>query len=305
MVEYLWYHNGDWLPASDVKPDPSDRGVTLGDQVIEVERTFKGQAFRLEEHIDRLYRSLKYVRIDPGISPREMLEITEEGIRRNEHNLAEAGEFGIVQLVTRGPGGPRAWAAGPPNVFVKINDLGLGTFAHYYTEGVHGVITKIRSYDPRSIDPKVKHLSRIAMSLAELEANDMDPGAWPIMSDNDGNLTEGSGYNLFMATNGVLRTPGDRALLAGISRSMVLDLADQFKIPAHEEDLQPYDLYTADEAFFTSTPFSLLPVTQVDRREIGDGKPGPMTKQLLAAWSEAVGVDMVDQALWSAEKGRE
>jgi branched-chain amino acid aminotransferase len=104
-----------------------------------------------------------------------------------------------------------------------------------------------------------------------------------------------------MFSDGALRTPTDRAALAGISRSMTLDLAEQLEIPAYEEDLQPYDLYTADEAFFTSTPFSILPVTQVDRRDIGDGKPGPVTQQLLAAWSDAVGIDMVDQATRQAK----
>ena len=175
-------------------------------------------------------------------------------------------------------------------------------FARYYAEGIHDAITKVRSYEPDTIDPKVKHLSRINMSLAELEANDIDPGAWPLLLDKDGNLTEGSGYNVFVVSDGVVRTPTDRALLAGISRSMVLDLAGQLDIPAYEEDLQPYDAYTADEAFFSSTPFSVLPVTQVDRREIGDGRPGPITQQLLAAWSEAVGIDIVDQALRFADK---
>ena len=116
------------------------------------------------------------------------------------------------------------------------------------------------------------------------------------MTDKNGNLTEGSGYNVFMVTGGVVPTPADRAILAGISRAMVLDLTAQLQMPAYEEDLQPYDLFTADEAFFISTPFSILPVTQVDRREIGDGRPGPVTQQLLAAWSESVGVDIVGQA---------
>ena len=81
------------------------------------------------------------------------------------------------------------------------------------------------------------------------------------------------------------------------SRSTVFDIADQLGIPCVEEDLQPYDLYTADEAFFASTSYCVLPMTQVDQRNIGDGKPGPVTKQILAAWSEMVGVDIVDQAL--------
>ena len=170
-------------------------------------------------------------------------------------------------------------------------------FAPYYATGMHGVITRTRSYEPAALDPKVKHLSRLNMSLAEVEANDLDPGAWPILTDKDGNITEGSGYNVFIVTDGVIRTPSDTAILAGISRDMVLDLAEQLEVPASEEDLQPYDVYTADECFFSSTPFSILPVTYVDRRPIGDGRPGPMTQNLLAAWSEAVGIDVVDQAL--------
>ena len=299
MAEHIWYHNGEWMPANQLKIDPQDRGAALGDQVLEVERTFGGKSFRMNEHIDRLYRSLKYVRIDPGLSPQEMTAVTEEGIRRNGHLLAELGDMAITQLVTRGPGGPRAWSAGPPNVYVKISPMNYDFFASFYETGMHGVITRTRSYSHEAVDPKVKHLSRMNMHLAELEANDVDPGAWPILTDLDGNLTEGSGYNVFMVTDGVLRTPGDRSILAGVSRGMVIDLARQLDIPAVEEDLQPYDLYTADEAFFTSTPFSILPVTQVDRRQIGEGSPGPITHQLLAAWSEAVGLDIVDQAVRS------
>ena len=296
MAEFTWYQNGEWRPQGEVLPDPADRGVNLGDQVVDVERTFGGKVFRLEQHIKRLYKSLKHVRIDPGLSPREMLEITEKGVELNMPLVQEGGDLSITQLVTRGSGGPRAWGAGPPNVYVKFSEMGYDMFAKAYTEGIHGAITKIRSYEPDTIDPKVKHLSRMNMSLAELEANDVDPGAWPILSDKDGNLTEGSGYNVFLVSDGAVRTPTDRAALPGISRAMVLDLAEQLQLPNSEEDLQPYDLYTADEAFFSSTPFSILPVTQVDRREIGDGRPGPVTQQLLAAWSEAVGVDMVGQA---------
>ena len=85
-----------------------------------MERTFNGKVFRLKEHIARLYRSLKHVRIDPGLSPQEMLEITEEGVSRNMPNVPQGGDLSITQLVTRGPGGPRAWGAGPPNVYVKF-----------------------------------------------------------------------------------------------------------------------------------------------------------------------------------------
>ena len=250
----------------------------------------------MKEHVDRLYRSLKYVRIDPGLTSQEMLDLSEEGIERNRHLLDEVGDFSISQLVTRGPGGPRAWAAGPPNVYIKYGPNTIW-YADNYVNGLHGVITRTRSYDAEALDPKLKHLSRMNMSIAELEANDLDPGAWPILTDKDGYLTEGSGYNVFIVTDGVLRTPTERAILAGVSRGMVLDLADGLGLPATVEHLQPYDAYTADEAFFTSTPFCVLPVTYIDKRPMGDGKPGPITMQLLAAWSEAVGIDVIDQAM--------
>ena len=134
-------------------------------------------------------------------------------------------------------------------------------------------------------------------NLADLEAADVDPDAWPILTDTEGNLTEGTGYNVFLVTDGVIRTPGDRNILQGVSRGMVFDLARQLGIPLVEEDLQPYDMYTADEAFFSGTSPCVLPVTKVDKRDVGDGRLGPIVQQLLSAWSESVGLDIVDQAL--------
>ena len=99
-----------------------------------------------------------------------------------------------------------------------------------------------------------------------------------------------------IVTDGVLRSPSERNILQGISRMVLLELAENLGIPSSEEALQPYDVYTADEAFLCSTPYSLLPVSRADNRQIGDEIPGPVTKQLLAAWSEMVGLDIVDQA---------
>ena len=296
MADYTAYFNGEWVPFSQVKIDPMDRGFLVGDVVFDVARTFNGKGFRMKEHVDRLYRSLRFVRIDPGLSPEEMLDISEEAVRRNEHLRPEVGDFTISQFVTRGPG---RWThdAGPPAVCVRVGAISFGRYARLYSEGAHGVIARTRSYPADALDPKVKHYSRMNFNLAELEAADVDPAAWPILTDTDGNLTEGTGYNVFLVTDGVIRTPGDRSILQGVSRGMVFDLARQLDIPVAEEDLQPYDMYTADEAFFSSTSPCVLPVTRVDRRQVGDGKPGPITQQLLAAWSEAVGLDIVDQAL--------
>jgi branched-chain amino acid aminotransferase len=296
MSEYTAYFNGEWVPYSQVKIDPHDRGFTVGDVIFDVARTFNGKSFRMKQHIDRLYRSLKFVRIDPGLTPDEMTEISEESIWRNEHLLAEAGDFTVRQWITRGPG---RWShsAGPPAVCVEVQGISFSRFAKHYGGGAHGVIARTRSYPAESLDPKVKHYSRMNFNLAELEVADVDPEAWPILMDIDGNITEGTGYNVFLVTDGVIRLPGDSTTLQGVSRGMVTDLARQLNIPVSEEMLQPYDLYTADEVFFSGTSPCVLPVTRVDKREVNDGKPGPITQQLLAAWSETVGVDLVDQAL--------
>mgnify|MGYP002032511943 CR=1 FL=1 len=118
----------------------------------------------------------------------------------------------------------------------------------------------------------------------------------------DGNLTESYGSNFLIVTDGVVRTPTDKSILQGISRSVILELADQLGIPVSYEDLQPYDAYTADEAFLCSTPYCILPVSRVDNRPISNEIPGPITKQLLAAWGEMAGVDIVGQIIHRAKR---
>jgi branched-chain amino acid aminotransferase len=295
MTDYTAYFGGQWMPFNEVRIDPLDRGFLVGDCVFDVARTFNGKSFRMREHVDRLYRSLAYVRIAPGLSPDEMERISEEVIARNEPLREHVGDYQIWQFVTRGRG---RWAhrAGPPAVGVAVRQIGFSRFADLYDTGAHGIVVRTRSFSSDSLDPKVKNFSRMNFNLAELEASDVDPTGWPILTDSRGNLTEGVGYNLFIVAKDAIRTPGDRGVLQGVSRAMVFDLGRELGIPVIEEDLQPYDLYTADEAFFTSTSPCVLPVTRVDRRPIGAGKPGPMVARLLGAWSEIVGVDIVAQA---------
>ena len=296
MADYTAYFNGEWMPMSQVRIDPDDRGFTTGDVVFDVARTFNGKTFRLKYHIERLYRSLKYARMEPDLSPEEMHAISEEVVARNEDARGEVGDYYIRQFVTRGKG---IWAhtAGPPSVCVRVSPIDLGRFAPAYTDGLHAVIARTRSFSHESLDSKIKHQSRMNFELAEFEAADVDPDAWPLLTDLNGNITEGTSNNVFIVTNGTIRTPGDSAILQGGSRNMVLDLANQLGIPVTQEDLQPYDLYTSNEVFFSRTGPCILPVTKVDNRSVADGKPGEVTQQILAAWSETVGVNIVDQAM--------
>ena len=292
------YFNGEWLPLGDIRLSPEDRGFVVADVVFDIARTFAGKPFVLHRHIDRLYRSLKYMRIDPGLTPDEMTALCEEGVERNMSHLDEAGDFAINPFITRGVG--HGINGLTPTVCIMVKPVAFESFAQFYVDGAHGVITKTRSYSSDTMDPKVKHHSRANFVLAELEAADVDPGASPILLDHYGNLTEGIGYNVFLIKDGVIKTPTDRSILQGISRSVIFDVAHQLDIPVVEDDLQPYDIYTADEVFFSRTSPRIVPVSMVDKRPVGESTPGPITRQLLAAHSEMVDVDIVGQALHHA-----
>ena len=304
MAEQIAYFNGEWVHNNEIKIDPYDRGFTMGDAVFDVERTFDGRIFRLKEHLDRLYRSLQYMRIDCGLSMDEMTEITEELVRRNEPMRRPGADYMVRQVVTRGT--PATATQGSvrepmtPAVINMVSPIDLGVFATGYEKGASVVFPSVRGYSSSSLDPKVKHYSRGNFVLAQLQTADVDPDAHPVLLDQDGNIGENIGANFFVVTDGVIRTPGDSSILQGISRMVVFELADQLGIPIAEEALQPYDAYTADETFLANSYYQLLPVGTVDNRRIGDEVPGPISMQLLAAWSEMVGVDIVGQALQQA-----
>ena len=293
---YTAYLNGRWIPSDEVRIDWNDRGFRFGNAVFDSPRTYAGRIFRLDRHIDRLYRSLSYVRIDPGLSPAEFTSVVEEAVSRNSDLLAEAGDFQIYMFVTSGPG-RYATQAGPPSVGVVAYPIPFWRMAPYFETGASGVITRTRSYAPEMLESKLKHQSRLNFELAELEANDVDPGAFALLLDREGNLSEGTFNSIFAVRDGVLVTPPDDSILQSVSRETVFDLADRLGIPTSEDAMQPYDLYAADEAFVAFTGPGVLPMTKVDHRQIADGSPGPVTRQLLAAWSEMVGVDIVDQAV--------
>ena len=225
--DYTAYFNGEWVPYSEVLFPPHDRGFAVADVVFDQGRTFGGVPFRLEDHVNRLYRSLKYVRVDPGFGEEEMLEVCREGVARNDHRRAEVGDFAINPIITRG-----ASVDGPPSVCVIIKPIHFEEFARFYMDGAHAIITKVRSYSSSMLDAKVKHHSRMNFVLAELEARDVDPEGLPLLLDVEGNVTEGLGYNVFIVNDGVLKTPKDDNILQGVSRQVVFELAEGLGIPA-------------------------------------------------------------------------
>lgn len=301
MPEYIAYHNGNWKPSSQVSIQPNDRGLTLGDSVYDALRTFNGECYKVQAHVDRLYRSLKSVGIDAGISPDEMFDLINQSCARNEHLREKAGDHRVWIWISRGPG---RWAhtAGPPTVIILVSPSDFGRFAHLYESGAHGIIPDILSYPVTTLDPRIKHTSRMNFNLAEIEVAKIDPEAWPILTDTEGHVTEGTSYNVFIVKNEIVQTPFIHALLRGISRETIFEIADELKIPSQEKMLRPDDLHNADEIFFTGTTMCILAVTRLNGKSVGDSKPGKITMKLLSKWSEIVGVDIVKQAIKFAKR---
>jgi branched-chain amino acid aminotransferase len=287
------YFNGKIVPESDVLISFRDRGFLYGDAVFDMTRTFERRVFRLKEHVDRLYRSLKYVGIDPGMAAREMVAVSEDVLARNLHLLGPGEDFWLGQRISRGLRGGSA-----PTVIVECTPLPLKERARLYRDGIDVVVPSVRRVPPDSVSPRAKSHNYLNLVMAEREVVTHDPDAWAVLLDVNGNLAEGLGSNIFIVRDGKLFTPRERFVLPGVSRRAVMDLAAEAGIACEEKDLDLYDAYTADEVFLTSTSLCLCGVRTVNGQAIGDGKPpGPITKRLTEAYIRHVGCDFVKQYL--------
>ena len=292
------YLSGKMVPESEAKISIFDSAVMLGDSLTESTRTFRHKPFRLDEHIKRLYRSLKVSRVDPGLSPVELTQITLEVLEANQSLMDRDDDCWIVHNISRGlvKPGPSTSQTNSATIMIFTNHLDLRGWARYYTEGCHAVTSMSRAIPAQSLDARIKNRSRLFYTLADTEARMVDPDAQCVILDTDGYVSENKGGNLFAVVDGELVTPTTDNCLAGISRQTVIELARGLSIPVREARLQVYDFYTADEVFFTSTPYCIMPATRFNGLPVGDGRVGRVTNRLLVAWSAKVGVDIVAQA---------
>jgi branched-chain amino acid aminotransferase len=298
--EGLVYIDGDIVTSGQAKISVFDSAFVHGDSVQEFTRTFNGKLFKLNEHITRLYKSLKNARIDFDLSPEQLKEITLRILDLNKNFIKPNGDGWIVHLISAGilpKWRKEGFEYRKNTVAIFFIPFKFKSFAKFYRTGVHAVISSIRRVHYSSIDPKMKQCSRMDLNVASREVKCMDPEAFAILLDHEGNIAEGDGQNIFIITDGVIKTPTGRNIMKGISRDTVFELAKELEITVEEVDIQPYDAYNADEAFLTATSFCILPLTKLNWINIDNGKPGPITFKLLDAWSKKVGVDIVQQAL--------
>jgi branched-chain amino acid aminotransferase len=298
MEERVVYLNGGFLPESQAKVSVFDSGFNAGDGVYDVTRTFAHKPFRLRDHVERLFRSLQYTRIDCGLSLDEMEKVSLEVIDRNKRLLSDSEDLALWQVVSRGVRSPKGnRVGGGATVAVYCVIVNFPEFASFYVEGAPIVIPSTRRVPPECLESKAKITNKMNHIMASFEAKQVDPRAIPLMLDIHGNLSETSAHNFFLVSNGKLCTPTDRNVLGGITKVGIFDLAKQLGIETVEDEFTPYDLYTAEEAFLASTSPTIVPVRSVNGAKIGQGAPGPMTLRLIAAWNNMVGIDIVDQAL--------
>ncbi|MCI0440966.1 MAG: aminotransferase class IV [Chloroflexi bacterium] len=294
--ERVAYINGEIVPESEAKVSIRDRGFVYGDAVFDTTRTFGGVIFKLSEHLDRFYNSLKYMRLDPGMTKDEMAALTMKVLEVNLPLLEENGDYWVTQRVSRGVRQPDG--AMKPTVIIECTPLPFRERARYYRDGLQVVVPSVRRTPPESMSPRAKVHQYINLVLAEMEVKSQNPDAWPIVLDTNGNLAEGPGSNIFIVKNGVVITPREQYVLAGISRQTAIELAHELGIEAREADMDLYDAYTADEAFVTSTSFCICPVSSINGNPVGDGGvPGPITDRLTKAYSGLVGIDVAGQYL--------
>jgi len=297
MSEALAYLNGRTIPVSQAAVPIYDLGFLQGTTVAEQLRTFGGKLFRLDDHLARLAQSLAIVGVDPGLTLAELRAIAEDLARRNHALLGAGNDLNLIVFVTPGGYSALAPAGYGPAVCVHTVPLPFRFWARKYLEGESLATTDFQQVPAECWPPQLKCRSRMHYYLADREAREKYAGARALMLDRDGFVTEATTANLAIHVAGQgLATPPHAKVLPGISLRVLAQLAGELGIPLVERNLTAADVAVADEVLLTSTSPCILPVTRLNGRAIGKGVPGPVHQQLLAAWSNHVGIDIAKQA---------
>jgi len=275
--------NGQFVEECRATLSIFDRGVLYGDAVFEAAFAWDGYIFKLDRHLRRMDQALRAVCIDLPVSLEELKGYVIETVRRNR--LRDAY---IKWIVTRGvgPGILLDPIGCVPSIIVMAREYLFLTDPQKAQTGIRVKIAQVRRTPHECLDPRIKSVGYLNLILARIEAMS---GRYDdaLLLDMQGRLCEAPGYNLFVAREGVVRTPAEE-VLEGITRETVLELCRELHIPAAEDDLMPYDAYTADELFLTNTAGGIVPVISVDGRRVGAGVPGPICQRVRDAYRSLI-----------------
>ena len=264
--ERITYMNGDFIPESEAKVHFRDRSFKYGDGVFDMTRTFGHKIFKIEEHVERLYKSLNYLDIKLDLPPKKMVEISKEVLQRNLPLIKKDEDYWVGQRISRGVdrvGGEQWDLEGGPTVIVECAPLPLKPRASLYEAGIKVWTPSTRRTPFQSMSPRAKTHNYINLILGDNEVKRIDKDAWAILLDLEGNLTEGMGSNIFTVSNGNIYTPKTQNVLGGISRETVIDLAKSKKIKINERKISPDELSSFVGCFITGTAAEITPVASI------------------------------------------
>jgi len=277
------YIDGDFYPKSQATVSVYDHGLLYGDGVFEGIRAYNGIVFKLKEHIGRLYRSAHALMLKIPLSEDEMTQAVVETLRKN--SLRDAY---IRLVVTRGEGdlGLDPRKCPKPSVIIITDTISIMS-SEAKEKGISTVISWVRRHPVDTTTHEIKSLNYLNSVLAKMEATAYGVDE-AIGLDKNGIVAEGVGENLFVVKDGKLFTPpSSTGALAGITAKLATEFAINLGFSVTEANITPFQLFTADELFFTGTAAEVVPIREVNRRQIGNGKPGPVTKKLMAAFEKA------------------
>jgi branched-chain amino acid aminotransferase len=294
---WVVYWNGRFVPEHEVQISPWDRGFILADAAFEATRTYRHVPFHLDWHLDRLFATFEYLRLEPGLTRRDFEELTLAVLDRNRIHLRPHDDVILTHRITRGiTGGPFASAPeSPPTVLIWCRPIVFGRFSRYYDHGLVIDVPTMRIPAAGGLDPRAKTHNRLVMTLAHVEIGHLRPDALPLLVDTNGHVTESDGANVMYVMGGRLVTPPDEVALEGVTRRVLLQIAPQIGIPVDRRPVHLRELSKADEAIVTATSYAVLPVRMLDGRALSP-IPGPVTAALTAAFSDHAGVDIIEQS---------
>lgn len=282
--------NGEFVDRDNAKVSIFDHGLLYGDGVFEGIRSYSKRVFRLDQHLERLYRSADALRLRIPISMEEFRQRIIQTLRANNIDNGY-----IRAVVTRGVGDlgldPRKCKV--PTVFIITDKIALYP-REFYENGLPIIITRVRRNHPESISPQIKSLNYLNSILGKIEAIDAGVNE-ALMLTTDGYAAECTGDNIVIVKGNVLKTPPfEIGALEGITVKAAAELAMKRGIEFAYEMIKPEDIYKADECFLTGTAAEIVPVSSVDEHVIGSGKPGSITKTLMKDFHELTKTEGVE-----------
>jgi branched-chain amino acid aminotransferase len=281
-VEPKVYINGELYPKDEAKISVFDHGLLYGDGVFEGIRCYNGNVFKLSEHVDRLYDSARAISMEIKLTRDELKYAVVNTLKAN--NLKDSY---IRLIVTRGVGklGLNPFLCSESQTIIITDFIQLYS-KELYEKGLNAVIVPTIRNHSAALNPNVKSLNYLNNIMAKIEC--INAGATEgIMLNKDGYVAEGTGDNIFIVKdNEILTPPTTAGILIGITRNVVIELANEAGMTVKEEQLTRDDLYNADECFLTGTAAEIIPVVNIDERKIASGKPGKITLRLLKKYQE-------------------